>query len=271
MTSITSFLSQLELSQTEITIYLTLFKTGPLNISKLSSQIKTPRTTTFENCEKLINKGLISHISSKNNKLLKAESPTRVELLIAKQKVEVNTQKQKINQLEQGLPQFLRSAIQFKSNSNTNRDISNITIVSGKENVYNQIIKDILKAELVYSFTNLDKMISIYPDTLKTWINIYKKIPHRQFWDITLDTPQTRMNLSRKSKIKIQYYAKLLPKDNQFFNSEISTHMMYNNKVALFQFEPNNVKGFLLESPILYESFVGLHKTMWDFLPDPQI
>jgi hypothetical protein len=46
---------------------------------------------------------------------------------------------------------------------------------------------------------------------------------------------------------------------------------MVDNIVALLQLEPEDTKGYFIKSPILYESFVGLHKTMWDFLPDPQV
>lgn len=268
MNQIKLFLQQLNLTETEIEIYLTLLKTDPLSITQLSKFTNNPRTTTHENTEKLIQKGLIVKTIKGNIKKIQAEPPSKLKLLLESQKIHHEAKLLNLNKIEENLPSFIKS-IYDQQETNNNTDI-NAKIIEGKKNVFEKIYQDTFKATTVYSFSNIEKYYNVYPGTRPLWIQSYKENPKRIFWDITIDSTATNTNVVYDCPEANQYRYKLIPEKNIFSSSTFTDYMIYEDKIALIQLDPNNVQGILIYSKILYEGFKILHQTMWGFLPKPK-
>ncbi len=74
------------LSEGEITVYLSLLKTGQSTVNKIAQESRLHRTTIYDFLEKLQDKGLVSHTTVKGTKMFHANNPQRfMDLLEEKQ------------------------------------------------------------------------------------------------------------------------------------------------------------------------------------------
>ncbi|MFT5481784.1 MAG: sugar-specific transcriptional regulator TrmB [Halieaceae bacterium] len=71
-------LTQLGLSEREITIYLALLKTGPASIRDIASNAGINRGTTYETLKILATKGIVSYFPKGKRRVFMAEDPERL-------------------------------------------------------------------------------------------------------------------------------------------------------------------------------------------------
>ena len=80
--NIHEILRQFGLENNEIDLYIKLLEKGDLSLSKLSREAKIPKTTTYDNISKLMEKGIVSKISRQGRTYLHAESVDTLELFL---------------------------------------------------------------------------------------------------------------------------------------------------------------------------------------------
>ncbi|MDQ7021103.1 MAG: helix-turn-helix domain-containing protein [Candidatus Dojkabacteria bacterium] len=95
------FLTEFGLTDREINLYLALLKTGPNTIMNLSRKTKIKRSTTHNNVEELIKKGLVSQTNYGERRMVVAESPEKLKFLIEQKRWAVQ-------KMEQGLPEIVK-------------------------------------------------------------------------------------------------------------------------------------------------------------------
>ncbi len=74
----TEALKETGLSDIEIKIYLSLLKEGRMIVSKISEKTGIYRPSVYDNLIKLIEKGLVSHITISGKKYFKADTPKKL-------------------------------------------------------------------------------------------------------------------------------------------------------------------------------------------------
>jgi hypothetical protein len=84
--------------------------------------------------------------------------------------------------------------------------------------------------------------------------------PKRKVWDIAVESPLSK-DISEKHP---QYFTKFIPSAKFLSGFDL---LMYDKKVAIIQLESENTVATLIESKLIYESFIALHHTMWELLP----
>lgn len=77
-----SDLKALELSDTEIKVYLQLLQTGSTPASSLAKRLHMSRSTVFYTLEKLREKGIAKYIERNNSFLFSPENPSKIESLL---------------------------------------------------------------------------------------------------------------------------------------------------------------------------------------------
>src|SRR6185437_9522325 len=84
MNTIIDYLKQLDLSDAEAKLYLTLIQTGPNNVRDLAQTVNIKRTTAYFYIDQLIEKGLIMKIIRGSKKLISANDPENLHYLVEK-------------------------------------------------------------------------------------------------------------------------------------------------------------------------------------------
>src|ERR1700733_12437123 len=82
MDNIVDYLKQLDLSDVEAKLYLTLLQTGPTSVRDLAQTIDIKRTTTYFYIDQLVDKGLIMKLVKGSKKLVAATEPKNLETLV---------------------------------------------------------------------------------------------------------------------------------------------------------------------------------------------
>lgn len=251
MKKVTDYLQELGLTEIEAALYQGLLETGPTTIMNLAEHVGIKRITAHFNIESLIAKGLVSQIIQGARRQIAAEPPERLEYLVEK-KVE------DVKHLENKFPDFLQTIGSFIQVKEPGEKIT-IRYYDDKKAVQS-IYEEMLKADKVHSFINLDKYYEVFPGTDKIFWNALNSNPNREVWDIAvLESPLAKKIASGHKR----YYCKFLPKSKSFSGFDI---LIYDNKVAIIVLEKNNTVGLIISSKILFLSLRSLHQAVWELL-----
>lgn len=254
-------LKELGLNTSEIEIYKTLLKSGAASYASLVEISKIPRTTIIENIEKLIEKDLVVETINSSKRKFQAEDPSKLKLLIVDKKLTLESEIKKFDDLELKLP-YLVSSILSSATSDESPSVPNIKIYRGRRKVWS-MYEETLKAEIVYSFCDIDKFYEVFPGTKAAFVKAYDNNRSRRVFDILLDTA-----LSREISTfgHPSYKVKFLPHTSFFAGFVFGDYMIFDGKVALVQLDIKNPSVVIIESQDLFLGFEGLHKTMWELL-----
>src|ERR1700734_3874837 len=102
METIIDYLKQLDLSDVEAKIYLTLLQTGPVSVRDLAQTINIKRTTAYFYIDQLVDKGLIMKLVKGSKKLVAANEPENLQHLV-EEKLE------SAKSVKQGFPDILKA------------------------------------------------------------------------------------------------------------------------------------------------------------------
>lgn len=80
------YLQEFDLTEREVIVYLTLLRTGPNTIMNLARETGIKRSTTHNNVEELVNKGLVSQTNYGERRMVVAEEPEKLKILVEEKK-----------------------------------------------------------------------------------------------------------------------------------------------------------------------------------------
>lgn len=252
MKNIREFLNSFGLSEIEVDIYLGLLETGPVSVLELSKHIDQKRTTTHVNVESLIEKGLVVQTKKDNRRKVFAENPQKLKQIL-------DNRRKTLDDLESLFPDVV-SQINSISKLDKKSDIQ-IKYYEGKESVRN-IYMDVIKAKELYSFVNIEKVLSVFPENSKIFSEILEERDDIRIWEIIEDSEVSRKYTKSINK-KYQY--KFMNENYTFADTDI---MIFDNKVAFVNLDPNNITGIMIEAETISKSLKSLHQFMWKSLPE---
>lgn len=257
------FMAQIGVSEVETGIYLKLLEFGATSLSDLAKKMKMPRTTVFENTEKLVDKGLVTRTVRGKRRLLVAEEPGKVKRIVDAKELEIVSKQKEIESVKSGLDGFVKNVIEMVPKVLEKSEVK-VRYYEGEEEVL-MVYRNSLKSDKAYSFANLDKYYEIFPGTIDMWEEALINNPKRQVWDILVNTP-----LARKIGLEgdyERYYVKIFPDSQLFKGFEFSDYVIYENKVAMIQLQKGNTVATVIDSKHMSMSLIALHQTLWRFLP----
>lgn len=253
MDNILNFLKQLDLSDVEAKLYLTLLQNGPVSVRDLAETVEIKRTTAYFYIDQLIEKGLITKQVKSSKKMVAANPPETlqhlVELKIASAKsVELN------------FPKILEALTNNLPKDN-NTPEAEITYYKGKNGV-KKIYEDALKTNELRSYVNIAEIAEVFPENFPLFDSTLRNNDRMKMYEIVEDSPQARQRIAMTGK-RERYIYKFLPKTMSLTAQDI---MIYDDKVAIIHFK-DNINGIVLRNADLYSNFKMLFNIIWEILP----
>ncbi len=239
-------LSELGLSSTERSVYLTSLKAGPLSVVKLAEKVGLERPYVYTVIQSLREKRLASQSSQRYQKSFVVESPSVVLDLLRKKRTDLEALAKNVSA---ELPRYLA---QYKQGANTTQ----VYLYEGKKRfleLYDRIFEE-EPAETLY-FGNLDHFINVVEQSgVETWMKrrIEKKIKMRF---LPVESPRV----------------KDFPTDpTQYRETRVIPKSLCDNVPATFQVFGNSVIFWQPETPaaiVLQDHYIAeLHRNIFELL-----
>src|SRR5690606_37463094 len=153
--TVIGYLQEFGLNDKEITIYLTLLKVGPSTIMDLARKTGIKRSTTHNNVEELIKKGLVSQTNYGERRMVIAEDPEKLKFLLEQRKWDVN-------KLEKNMPEIVNEIYDIvpKAKQNSLVEVKYYTGEKGFKEVCQRSL-DYAKGEILF-ISNLSEWYKVY-------------------------------------------------------------------------------------------------------------
>ena len=252
MENIIEYLNQLDLSEAEAKLYLTLLKTGPASVRELAQTVDIKRTTAYFYIDQLVEKGLIMKLVRGSKKLVAANEPDNLKIL-------VEEKLKKANEVQKKFPEVLKMITgTLPQESNTND--AEFKYYKGKNGV-KKIYDDVLKEQEIRSYVNIEEIAKVFPENFDAFNKVFQKNAKITMFEIVENSPQANKYINF-SKNKPGYHQKLLPKDMSLAAQDI---LIYNQRVAIINLR-GNIHGIILYNIDLYNNFKMLFDLTWKML-----
>lgn len=253
MDNIVDYLQQLDLSEVEAKLYLTLLQTGPASVRDLAQTIKIKRTTAYFYIDQLVDKGLIMKLVKGSKKLVAANEPDKLEQLVEEKLKNAKA-------VQQDFPKILKllTTSQPKENSIGEAEIK---YYKGKNGV-RKIYEEALKSKELRSYVYLAKPGNIFPDNKAVMHEALKKNKTIVVRELIDNSPAAKHEgdfLSKHSR----YSYKFIPDDMKLTAEDV---LIYDGKVAILTIK-ENLTGIVLENFDYYNNSRELFDFIWKLLP----
>lgn len=151
------FLIDFGLTEREVSLYTTLLNSGPNTIMNLSRLTGIKRSTTHNNVEELIGKGLISQTNFGERRMVIAESPDKLKLLMQQNKY-------KIEKMSEKLPNVISKIMKLipESGIKNNIEVKYFEGLAGFKDVCERSLINSSKEVLFLS--NMDEWKKVFTD-----------------------------------------------------------------------------------------------------------
>lgn len=259
MEKILAYLEQLDLSEIEAKLYLTLLETGPISVRDIANRIKIKRTTTYLYIDQLMQKGLITKVTTGSKTQITATQPeTSLEHLVH-EKVD----KAKLIQGE--FPSVLQNIEEAFPKTGDNGE-AEIKYYKGKLGV-RKIYEDALKSDELRSYFNNEIIKDALEDNTPYFLEAMKINKTIKLYEIVQDSPASREQLitfQEKNPHRDRYFYKFFPKGIMMSASDI---LIYDNKVAIVNVR-NQISGIILHNNDYFKSSKELFDLIWNGLPE---
>lgn len=252
---ITRFLSHFDLTDTQITIYFSLLKTGPQAISVLADACQLPLTTTFDNCDKLSALNLIDKKGSGKQVQYEAASPlTFAQLLTQKQAAE-SVRALQLKSMEKELPYLIKRLTEQ----------TQVNYFYGKEELRSMYQKAMESSEVRSIFT-MEKYYQLWTESERAALNQDALgNAQRKVYDIITDAISPRELVTEIRKTFPNYHVKFfpMPTTQKDLGCDI---VLFDNQVVMTEIAANHVFGTVIKSEIVFRSLWHIHQAIWNTL-----
>jgi sugar-specific transcriptional regulator TrmB len=226
-------LLSLGLTNTEAKIYIDLLELGPSLVGTLSKKTGFHRRSLYDALERLINKGLVSYITTNNRKYFEAADPSTL----------LELQKEQEHRIKDLLPELNLK----KQMSKDDNDTTFFRGVQGLKSVFNDQLKERKEILVFGASRDISHILKYY---LPHYDNARKKynIPVKIIYDNS-----SKQSLSKNIPL---FEVKFLPKE---YASPASTNI-YGDKVAILLWEEEPLAIVIKNKKIAdaYRSFFSL-------------
>jgi sugar-specific transcriptional regulator TrmB len=249
---IIDYLKQLDLSDVEAKLYLTLLQTGPTSVRDLALTVDIKRTTAYFYIDQLVDKGLIMKLVQGSKKLVAANEPESLEHLIEEKL-------KNAKEVQKGFPTILNNLKSSLPQQATDKE-ADIKYYRGKNGV-RKIYMESLKANEIRSYVNSEEIAKAFPDNYELLDMAFKSNPDIKIFEICEDSQKTRERLKLANK---NHFYKILPKKMELTSQDV---LIYDNTIAIIDLK-GATNGIVLHSLDLSKNFQLLFDLLWQVLPD---
>ncbi len=247
-----SYLVDFGLNDKEISIYLSLLQAGPSTIMDLSRKTSIKRSTTHNNVEELIKKGLVSQTNYGERRMVIAEDPEKLKFLLEQRKWDVQ-------KLEKVMPELVNTIYEMvpQARDNAKVDVKYYGGATGVKMVYTEA----LKAKELKSYVNLAKVIEKLPDNTELFVEALRKNKSLKIFEILDNSAVSQEYTPEFSKFK-NYQYKYTTKSLELSAVDI---LMYDNKVAVINVD-GGLSAVVIEDSAYYNNSIAIFNFVWAIL-----
>lgn len=258
MEKLIEYLKQLELSELEAKLYLTLLKSGPITVRDLAEKVDVKRTTTYLYIDQLVEKGLIVKLVKGSKKMIIANDPEDSLQALVRHKVE------SANSIQTNFPSLLK---EISNVVPTDKDHSEIEMQYYKsKSGIKAIYKEALQADELRLYVNLSEIAKVLPEDLNLFEDALAKNPNLHIYEIFGDTPDSLKDFNLSTQTA-RYHYKFMPPHVQLSSADI---LIYDNKVAIINVK-DKISGIVLYNADYFTNSKNLFDFIWTTLPEPKL
>ena len=249
--TILGYLQEFGLNDKEITIYLTLLKSGPSTIMDLARKTAIKRSTTHNNVEELIKKGLVSQTNYGERRMVIAEDPEKLKFLLEQRRFEVN-------KLEASMDQIVNEIHQVVPNARENSRVE-VKYYDGERGFKEVCQRSILNSKNEVLFiSNKDEWRKVYTEEYGKEYYIPARKKKRVFLrELMTDTPKAKeFKLDDKNNLR---QSKILPKKFEF-----NTTLIITDRDVSIMVSTEPYKAISIEDKDVVGTFKNIFENLWD-------
>lgn len=261
MNKIVDYLKQLDLSDVEARLYLTLLQTGPTSVRDLAMTIEIKRTTAYFYIDQLVEKGLVMKVVQNSKKLVSPNEPDNLQYLVKKKVASANTAKDQLSDILSMINAKLP-----KTDTAEDAEIRYYKGILGIKKIYEEALKG-SEFRLYVNLTKLEKLL--IPNNLGIDYNMFEtalaKNPKLTIYEIIADEPNSvgQFELDDTAQ-KENYRYKFMPGEVGLTAPGI---LLYDNKVAIINGK-GQLNAVVLYNTDYYVNTVKLFDFIWKVLPE---
>ncbi len=241
----TNILKSIGLVENEIKIYLALLRTEPITAYELSKKTGIYRAHIYDKLERLMEKGLVTHVYQGAKRYFQATSPEKIKDYLEEKKLELENQEKEIDNI---LPDL--KALQKLPKENTK-----VEVFKDKEGL-KYFLRDIIKTKKEVLVTGIDD--EKYQENLPHFMNQY-------FRDLRKNEIKERIITSKKPKVFL-FDKKIAPTTSYRFLEEKQFNptntFVYGNKVVIISWG-TPVTAVMIENNGVAETYRNYFEHLW--------
>lgn len=249
---IQDYLEEFALTEREVVIYLTLLKTGPNTIMNLARETGIKRSTTHNNVEELIKKGLVSQTNYGERRMVVAEDPEKLKFLM-------DQKKWRIKKLEENLPSVIERINQMVPEAKEAPAIE-VKYYDGKEGIA-AVYKEAFSSKMVRSFVNLEKVNLYFPENAEIFNDIKSTNKDFTLREIVENSPKSKELTSNFSKLG-PYEFKFAPSTLKLSAADV---LVYEGKVVVVTLGDKAI-AMEMNNPFFHDTMVGVFDVIWELI-----
>lgn len=248
---LTTFLSELGLTQEEIAIYLTLKQSGTVSAVTIAKESRVARTTIYRLLTRLTQLGLVDELIDEKKRLFRLSSADKLLSLIKQQK-------SRYSNLENDFTEVSKLFGQSETLLAPGTQVRYFRGISGLE----QMEWNALSAKEIYSYTFLTLDDVFGPKLARQFREerFIRKIAQKDI--ISTDDPylnKKTVQAMRANQFFTYYQVRYLPFESIKIDHQTS---VYNDTIAMWNWYRGEVVGVEIQNPY----FASLQKQIFQFL-----
>jgi sugar-specific transcriptional regulator TrmB len=232
------------LTEKQAKVYVAALFLGPSAVQRIGEQAEVNRATTYVILAELAEIGLVSETIEGKKTLFVAEPPEAIERYLNSFEQEITARKAELKKSLKGLKDISRSEV---------TEAPVVRFFKGPEAT--AAVSDYLKRKAnkndeVYSISDVDEVLKIYPNILKSSpsTRLKKSISSKIFYSGSVDLP------SNKGLLRI---TKRMP------NKAKADLNMYKDKMTVLSYKGDNSTGIIIESEEIVSVIRQLFELAW--------
>jgi sugar-specific transcriptional regulator TrmB len=250
--AVRSYLTDFGLNDKEATIYLTLLKSGPSTIMDLSRKTNIKRSTTHNNVEELIKKGLVSQTNYGERRMAVAEDPEKLKFLLEQRKWDVQ-------KLEKVMPDVVKSIYEAIPESKETSKVE-VKYYEGEKGFKEVCQRSVTNStgEVLF-LTNIEEWRKVYSEEYGKDYYIPARLKKKLFLKaLAVDTGVKSDDFNKKDKENFRE-TRVLPKSLQFKPTIIVC-----DKEVSIMVSGAPYTSIVIEDKDVADTFRGLFSSLWD-------
>lgn len=235
-------LKELDLTESESTVYMTLLRNGEDTASAVAKQAGIHRRLAYDVVESLTEKGLVSYVDEENRRVYKATSPERLHELIEDKRTDLEELEEQVDAV---LPDLM-------AHFTAEKDDRDVKVLQGKEGIKHLFNDELREGETIYLIGSPEESEDILKYFLPSWT------AKRQDKDIKIKgvfEHRMRGMVGEHEPIEHRY----LPED---YKSSVSM-AIYGSKVGII-FWIDNPLVIMIEDQDAADSFMSYFDLVWE-------